>query len=356
MRLPIAVAKTSTPGATRSNGVANEFGRAHRRDPDDDDLAAERLGIETTAEDLGCADAPEASLGPIETQRHVIAEVHFSYTACDLDPVGTQDRLGLQPLRGCGERERWDHAVGSFKDHRNIARNSARVGRNVRKADLRRVANGIDRPQNGGWLRRQRQVVRFGFSARRSDSAEDADGSHNSRRRLERAGEIGIRLSPPRIEEGDIDRNRLGMEGRQGPDDTRHHFARGPIASRVPERLVVNRHNDDARRRRTRPGEKKAPVEGQVFDPVQRGSETVDLQSAQRGAEDERRGEKPAGQEPGRSGPLGRHSLAETRKKGPHPGFPPPFLDRGCVARSNIDPLPLSENYILVQAAVGHPH
>ena len=61
------------------------------------------------------------------------------------------------------------------------------------------------------------------------------------------------------------------MEARQRPHDARHHWARWRVASRFAERLIVDRDENDARRRRTRAGEKKAPVEGQVFDPVQRG-------------------------------------------------------------------------------------
>ena len=109
------------------------------------------------------------------------------------------------------------------------------------------------------------------------------------------------------------------METRQGPHDSRHHFTRRRIASRFAERLIVNRDNGDARRRGTRAGKKEAPVEGQIFDPVQRGSETVDLQSAEGGAEEERRDEKDARQEPGRPRPFSRHSLAETGKKRPDP-------------------------------------
>ena len=78
--------------------------------------------------------------------------------------------------------------------------------------------------------------------------------------------------------------------------------------------------------------------------------------SAKRGADEERRDEKAAGQEPGRSRPFSRHSLAETGKKGPHPGLPPLFLDDGRIGRRDIDALPFREDDILVQATVGHCH
>ena len=138
--------------------------------------------------------------------------------------------------------------------------------------------------------------------------------------------EFSVSIRIARIEEGDIDRDRLGMKRRQGPHDARHHFARGRFASRFAQRLVVNRDDDDARRRGTRAGEKKTPVEGQIFDPVQRRRDAVDLKSAKGAADDERRDEKGAGQEPRRSRPFSRHSLAKTRKKRPHALISPRFL------------------------------
>ena len=156
------------------------------------------------------------------------------------------------------------------------------------------------------------------------------------------------------MEKGDVDRNRSRVEVRQGSHDARHHLARRGFATRFAERLVINRNDDDALRRRTRASEEEAPVEGQVFNSVERRSDAVQLQSAEAGAEDERRGEKAAGQNPGRSRPLGRHSFPKTGKKRPNSGLPPRLLNRGRVSRGNVDALPLYENDILVQAAVSH--
>ena len=205
-------------------------GRASGRNADNDDFAAERLRVESSSEDLNRADAPEASLGPVEAQRHVIAEVHCPRLPRDLDPVGTQDRLGLQGLGRGGERERRNHAVRRFIDHRNVARHAARVGRNVGEPHLRRIADRLDRPENGGGLRRQRQIARFGWRARGIGRVEIADRRDDGRRRLERAGEFCVRVRIPRFEERDIDRDRSGMKTRQGPHESRHHFARGRIA------------------------------------------------------------------------------------------------------------------------------
>ena len=171
--------------------------RARRCHADDDDFAAQRLRIEISAKDLGCADAPEASGGPVEAQRHVIAEVHCSRVACDLDPVRTQDRVDLQRLGRCGERERRKHAVRRLIDHRNIARHAARVGRDIGKTHLRRIADRLDRPKNGGWLRRQRQIARFGSSAGTIGRVEHADRRDNGWRRLERPGEFRVRPRRP---------------------------------------------------------------------------------------------------------------------------------------------------------------
>src|ERR1700733_9767116 len=113
------------------------------------------------------------------------------------------------------------------------------------------------------------------------------------------------------------------MKTRQRSQEASHHFARRRIASRFAERLIVNRDNDHARWRGTGACKKEAPVEGQVFNSVQRGSEAVNLLRTESAADDERRGEKAARQEPGRSRPFSRHSLAETGKEGPHPGIPP---------------------------------
>ena len=63
-RLPIAVAKTSAPGATRSNGVANEFAGACGGDANDDDFAAQRLRIEISAEDLAALMRLKLPSGP----------------------------------------------------------------------------------------------------------------------------------------------------------------------------------------------------------------------------------------------------------------------------------------------------
>src|SRR5580700_10257622 len=92
------------------------------------------------------------------------------------------------------------------------------------------------------------------------------------------------------------------MKTRQRPHEASHHFARRRIASRFAERLIVNRDNDHARWRGTGAGKKEAPVEGQVFNSVQRGSEAVNLLRAQSTADDHRCGQKGAGEEPGRPG------------------------------------------------------
>ena len=252
--------------------------RARGRNADDDDFAAERLRIEISAQDPRRADAPEASRGSVEAQRHVIAEVHCSRLACDLDPVGRQDRLSLEPLGGGGEREGWSHAVGSLKDHRNIARHAARVGRDVGEPCLRRVADRVDRPENGGRLRRERQIASLGL--RRLSRVENSDRRDDSRRAFERAGQLRVRRLALRIEEGDIDGDRPRMELRHGPHDTRGHFARGGAASGFAQRLVVNRHDHDAWGRGTHAGEKEAPVEGEGFDPVQWRSNAIDLKRA----------------------------------------------------------------------------
>ena len=80
--------------------------RARRRDPNDDDFVAQSLRIDLSAEDLGRADAPDASRRPVETHRHVVAEVHFSQAARDLDAVGARTGSACSP---------WD-AAASAKD------------------------------------------------------------------------------------------------------------------------------------------------------------------------------------------------------------------------------------------------
>src|SRR5580693_5329460 len=105
------------------------------------------------------------------------------------------------------------------------------------------------------------------------------------------------------------------MKTRQRSHEASHHFARRRIASRFAERLIVNRDNDHARWRGTGACKKEAPVEGQVFNSVQRGSEAVDLLRAESAADDERRGQEGGDEEPGKSGRSGAiHSPKRERR------------------------------------------
>ncbi len=262
MRLPIAVAKTSAPGATRSNGVANESEAPVAVMPTMTTLPRSASGSRSSSEDLNCADALETSLGPVEAQRHVIAEVHRPRLPRDLDPVWTKDWLCPEPLGSSGEREGRGHAVRRFIDHRNIARHSALIRRNVGKPHLGRIADRVDRPENGGGLRRQGQIAWFGCCVRGTDRIEIANRRDDRRPGLERVGEVCVCIRIPRVEERDIDRDRSGMKTRQRPHEAGHHFARRRIASRFAERLIVNRDDDHARWRGTGAGKKEAPVEG----------------------------------------------------------------------------------------------
>ena len=246
MRLPIAVAKTSAPGATRSNGVANESEAPVAVTPTMTTLPRSASGSNSASKDLNCADALETSLGPVEAQRHVIAEVHRPRLSRDLDPVWTKGWLCPESLGRGGKREGRSHAVRRFIDHRNVARHSALVGRNVGKPHLGRIADRVDRPENGGGLWRQGQIARLGCCARGIDRIEIADRRDDGRPRLERAGEFCVCGGVTRVEERDIDRDRSGLKTRQRPHEASHHFARRRIASRFAERLIVNRDNDHA--------------------------------------------------------------------------------------------------------------
>jgi hypothetical protein len=81
-------------------------------------------------------------------RRHPLASLDrvASPLARNLDPIVTQHRLGVEPLRGCGKRERWNDTVGRAKDHRDVARDAARIGRDVGKSYLRARSPGSASP------------------------------------------------------------------------------------------------------------------------------------------------------------------------------------------------------------------
>ena len=64
------------------------------------------------------------------------------------------------------------------------------------------------------------------------------------------------------------------------------------------ERLVVDSDDDHARRRRSRAGQKKPPIEGQIFNPVQAGGGAHHLIEAEPSATHKRGRDEAAGQQP----------------------------------------------------------
>ena len=265
----IAVAKISTrrrnPVERRRECVA-ETGRGYSNE---DDLTAQGLNIEVAAQELRGAVSSEASSRPVVTDGG----------------------------RG-GQREGRRDAVGNFEDHGNVSRNSARVGRHVCKPGLCRVANRVGRPENLGRLGRQREVGRLRLSAWTFTLAEDADRCDDAWGRLQSLGELRVLVLAFGIGECDIEGDRPRMQVRNGAHEPRQHRSRQGVAFGFAERLVVDRDNDDSVRRRTGASQKKPPVEGQIFDPVQTGGYAHHLSKAEPSAKHEGRRDETAGQQP----------------------------------------------------------
>ncbi len=273
--------------AETSRGYSNEDG-----------LTAQGLRIEVAAQELSGAVSSEASSRPVVADGQMVAQVCLGCSAPELDPSGTKHRVGSNTGGRDGQREGRRDAVGNFEDHGNVSRNSARVGRHVRKPRLRRVANRVGRPENLGRLGRQRQLGRLRLSACTYTLAEDADRCDDARGRLQSLGELRILVLAFGIRECDIQGDSPRMQVRNGAHEPRQHRSRQAVALGFAQRLVVDRDNDDSVRRRTRARQKKPPVEGQIFDPVQTGGYAHHLSKAEPGAEHEGRRDEAAGQQP----------------------------------------------------------
>ena len=70
------------------------------------------------------------------------------------------------------------------------------------------------------------------------------------------------------------------------------------VALGFGERLVVDGDNDHPRRRRPRAGQKKPPVEGQIFRPAQPRGDARGVVEAEPSARHKRGRDEPAGQQP----------------------------------------------------------
>ena len=181
-------------------------------------------------------------------------------------------------LLGCRRKgERRNDAVRNLIDHRNVARHAALIGRDVGETDFSHILNGLDRPQNGGRLRRERQIAQPLCSAIGGRRIENADRRDRGRRRLDRARERSVSLGILGADKSDVDRDRARMERRQALHDLRDHLAGRSVSARFAQRLVVDRDNGHIRRRGARAGEEKAPVKGEVLDPVERRRKADDL-------------------------------------------------------------------------------
>ena len=130
-----------------------------------------------------------------------------------------------------------------------------------------------------------------------SAAAKESDRRDDAVHGLERIGERRVRFGRLGIEERDIERDRPRMGVRQRAHDPGQTLSRHGIAPGFAESPVVDRDDDDAFRRGTRACEKEAPVERQVFDPVQSGGGAADLLDARQNSENNAGGEKNARQQ-----------------------------------------------------------
>jgi hypothetical protein len=124
------------------------------------------------------------------------------------------------------------------------------------------------------------------------------------------------------------------------------------MALSLVQGLIIDGNDHDSRRRRKRPGKKKSPVEGEVFDPVQTGGDPLRLIEAKPNA-----GNKTSRNEDGSEQQCSRlafnsHLLAEASEKRAHPCLSTLLLGDGRVARRDVDPLPCREQDVFVKAAV----
>ena len=152
--------------------------------------------------------------------------------------------------------------------------------------------------------------------------AKNSDRGDDACRRLKRVREIGVFL--PTLASGKARSSATARGWKSAMARTIRasvsRDATGPCG--FAERLVVDRDNDHAVRGRTRAGQKKPPVEGQIFDPVQRGGGAHHLIEAEPGAKNKGGDDEAAGQQPEKGRRFRSALLPEAERRAPNLASP----------------------------------
>ena len=269
----MAVAKISTPGVMRSNGVAKRSPVPVAVAPSTTTWPRTSSGSSVPATACQALKSLKLPRRSVEAQRQVIAEVERDRARPQLHLVGAEHRIGVERRRRGSEREGGNDRALILEQQRHVAGDAGAVGRDVGEPRLRRRAGKcscgqrmLRRHRNEGVARsRCRHLV--GIVA-----AEHGDGADHAAGRVERVGELAVGLGIAGIEQQDVDADDLRIVAGNAAHDLRQHAARQRKRAGLADGLLVDAGDDDAARRRARTGERIAPVEREIFERIERGS------------------------------------------------------------------------------------